>query len=190
MACVAALICVPTLAPCLSRANADPVPASGRLIAKMTFERPDSLAEWRIEKNDPSVEISLDSTFPHSGVSSLKFHALAPVEKQADAFAGAKLSGESKGRRLRIRMFARTDGAVHGDVALCVLERGKNGVIGWLNSKAQFIQIDAGAKWTEYQAEGPVSADATGLTLELMLSRAGAGRTVWVDDLSVEEVAG
>ncbi|MDR3707068.1 MAG: hypothetical protein P4L33_02120 [Capsulimonadaceae bacterium] len=164
------------------------------LLAKMTFDAPDDSRAWTEEKKqgDASSEISIDPGNRHSGASALKFRITADIAGERDIFTGVKLSDKitGPGRHLRVRLFSRTAGGPSGDVSFRILERGPSGVIGWLGNKADFIKIDAVDKWIAYEAQDNLSENTTGLTLELAISHANANRTVWIDDLSVEEIPG
>ncbi|HEY3331881.1 MAG TPA: hypothetical protein VGK19_17755 [Capsulimonadaceae bacterium] len=175
-------------------ALADATAKPAVLLAKFTFDAPDVIGAWHEEPkagSEPS-ELVIDTTNPHSGASSLKYCLKADVDSQRDIYTGVTLApgDKSTGRKVRFRFFARTDETGKGDASLRVLERGPAGVIGWLDNKLDIVKVDKGAAWTEYTGEGKLSDATTMLTLEVAIAKGTVGRTVWVDDLSVEQIPG
>ncbi len=166
----------------------------GTLLAKFAFDKPDTLGPWHEElkpAQEPS-DLAIDTANPHSGPSALKYRVKADVDSQRDIYTGVALAPNDapSGRRLRFRFWARTDGAAKGDASLRVLERGPSGVIGWLDNKVDAVVIDKGATWSEYSVDAPLKDATSMLTLQVAIAHASAGKAVWIDDLSVEQIPG
>ncbi len=164
--------------------------AAGQLLlANFDFEAADSPAAWKeLASKDvkPSIRM-LDEDNPHSGRSSLKFSATAQGESAQYVFTGITLPADH-GKRVRVRLFARGANLNDGDAEINLLERDRSKVLGWCGGKTALVSIGSGGDWKEYTAEVPLHDEARVLTMFIRINNPAPGKTVWVDDISLEFV--
>ncbi len=166
------------------------------LLAKFSFDKSQVLEDWKLENfkagMEPS-ELTIDPDDPHSGAASLKFWMNSGTNAQHYITSSISLAGgrTAAGDRIRVRFFARTD-AAKCEVSFQLLEKDAQKVLGWtrLDNKQDKVLIDRGPVWAEYTAEGAPRAGTEKLTVFVTLAKTATGRTVWIDDLSIEELSG
>jgi hypothetical protein len=167
-------------------------PIGSSLIANFDFEAADAHASWREmpAKDDaaPSL-VKLDAENPHSGRSALRFQVQSEGKTGRFVFTGINLSADHP-KRVRVRLFARAEGIQAGQAEINLLERDGSKVLGWCGGKNVLIPLDAGSEWKEFSAEVPVRAEARVLTLFVRIQEPKPGKTVWIDDVSVESIDG
>ena len=176
--------------------RADNVSRPAVLLAKFTFDKSQVLEDWKLENfkagMEPS-ELDIDSVDPHSGAAALRFRLKSGTNGQHYLTGSTSLAGgrPAAGDRIRVRFYARTD-AAKGEASFQLLERDAQKVLGWtrLDNKQDKVLIDRGTVWTEYTAEGAPRAGAEKLTVFVTLAKTATGRTVWIDDLSIEQLSG
>ena len=164
------------------------------LLAKFTFDRSEVLDDWKLQDFKTGMEASvleIDPVDPHSGIAALKFQVTSGAKRQGYVTSPVAIAGgkPAPGDSLRIRFFARTI-AGKGQVDFRVLERGAKGVLGWLkfNNRQESIPIEPGGAWTEYAAEGTPRPETERVTLFVSFAETAPGGTVWIDDVSVEQI--
>ena len=166
------------------------------LLAKFTFDNSQVLEDWKLQDfkagMEPS-ELAVDPVDPHSGAAAMKFRLKSGTNGQQYVVSAISLAGgrPAAGDRIRVRFFARTD-AAKGEVSFQLLERDTQKVLGWtlLGGNQDKVLIDRGPAWTEYTAEGTPRAGTEQLTVFVNFAKTSTDRTVWIDDLSIEQVSG
>ena len=162
-------------------------PKDSSLLASFDFEATDAHAAWKETrgKDVPPSVVVLDADRPHSGRSALKFQATSEGKTSRYVFAGVSLPAEHP-KRVRVRCYVRTTGLQDGDGEINLLARDASRVIGWCGGKAALASIGNVGDWKEFSAEVPLQAEARVLTLFIRIQNPAAGKTIWVDDLSIE----
>lgn len=164
-------------------------PSTAPLVANFDFESPSATAAWHEmpSKNAAPSVVKLDQDNPHSGKAALIFQTPASTSGSRFIFTGISLPSDHP-QRVRVHFYARTAKLDAGDAEINLLERDKEKVLGWCGGKQALVKIDPTADWKEYAAEVDVKPEAQVLTLMIRINHPNAGKTVWVDDLSIEFV--
>lgn len=164
-------------------------PSTAPLLANFDFESSSATAVWHempAHGAEPSV-VKLDQDNPHSGKAALLFQAPAPAAGSRFIFTGISLPPDHP-QRVRVHFYARTAGLDVGDAEIDLLERGAKKVLGWCGGKQALVTVDAAADWKEYSIEVQVKPETRLFTLMIRINHPAAGKTIWIDDLSLEFV--
>ena len=163
--------------------------AGGRvpLLTNFDFETVDAASVWKemSSRERPSSVSKLDTADPHSGSSALMFQTTAAGGGSRFVFTGVPLPEKHTGR-IRVRFYARTDKLLEGDAEINALGRDRNQTYGWCGGEQALVKIQPSRDWQEYVAEVPVEDRVRMITLMLRINNPEAGKTLWVDDLSIE----
>jgi hypothetical protein len=172
------------------------------LLAKYTFENiPAWVPDWGAGHGStykPATgwktpfRVMLDAGNPHAGASSLRLelNESSPKEKvvHGPAIRVAPASADNPGgRRVRIRLHARSAGLVDKGAGIRVLERDeKNASIRLLAGQKSLVAVPGSTDWVELEAGGALHSRTASITFMLVVYQSEVPASVWIDDVSVE----
>jgi len=176
----------------VQRQSGEMPPSATALILKEDFEKPDAVARWYFDKSEviQPLSLTLDRSLAHSGDGALKIVVQATGIKSQFTCIGTSTIGGEIGRRIRVIFYMRTAGLAANEVTSSVLERNADSVTGWANGTTSLVSISPCDQWKQVQFECDLADSTESVSLYLTFQHPKARQTVWIDDLSIQQLHG
>ncbi len=136
-----------------------------------------------IPSSDANCDVGLSQEDAHSGKSSSFLRAATSRIDVFCALSQVALAQSYRGKRIRMSAWVKTRGVAHKAGLWLRISNAKQEIIAFDNMQERPIQ--GTMSWTRHEVVLDVDEHATQLVYGVLLS---GGGTIWIDDLSIEEV--
>ncbi|MFZ2657946.1 MAG: hypothetical protein WAX69_23645 [Victivallales bacterium] len=177
----------------------------GQVLAKFDFEGQSPLVDWGIGVNEKYAPfgqwkpealpcaLKIDAEGSHAGQACVSIETKKGME-EAQVMrlytGGINIKAvASEAGRVRVRFFVRTEGVRENAVSVSMLERDAKQPIGNVGGKSSLIAIPPSPSWTEIDKTEYFDSNTKSLILMFVFNlKEFDGGTIWLDDISVEQV--